>query len=411
MNIVDVAIVGAGAAGISAGLACRRQNLSSVILEASQVPGGRAKSIQIDRNSVFDLGAHWLHSPAHNPLVKLTRETGVAVSEDALTAITSFDGRRLSPLEARACDASIKLAFSAMNGSPDIAVSNFSKLAGEWSPAFDAAFEIKQGTHPSRASSLDFASYIWDGDDLPVTGGFGTVIARLAGQLPIQLASPVRKIDYSRGDRVELSGVFGSLEARHVIITVSTGVLASGAIAFQPALPPATEAAIGNLPLGSCNKIAIAFSDRGAFGSETGLQFTPYGKPSEPVEFVIFEAQSNLVVMLVHGSFGKELAEAGSQAMRSYALSALSSVFGSGAVKSAGPSHTIADWDSDPLVKGYVATALPGCASARNHLKQAVDGRLHFAGEATSSRYMGDLHGAWLEGEAAVTAIAQMLNA
>ena len=58
----DVVIVGAGAAGIGAGLALMRLGISHVILEAKQRVGGRAYSDTSSLGHLWDHGAHWLHS-------------------------------------------------------------------------------------------------------------------------------------------------------------------------------------------------------------------------------------------------------------------------------------------------------------------------------------------------------------
>lgn len=116
-----------------------------------------------------------------------------------------------------------------------------------------------------------------------------------------------------------------------------------------------------------------------------------------------------MAVGLFNGPFGKQLAEAGVLAMVDYTLERLVEIFGNDLRKALSPVHLFADWDRDPSILGYVSAALPGRADARLDLARAVDDRLFFAGEATSSQFMGDVHGAWLSGIDAADAAARVV--
>ncbi len=71
----DVAVIGAGSAGIAATRRLLRRGLTVAVVEARERVGGRAVTIGIKGHSV-DLGAHWLHAGPINPLVSLGRERG-----------------------------------------------------------------------------------------------------------------------------------------------------------------------------------------------------------------------------------------------------------------------------------------------------------------------------------------------
>ena len=60
---LDVAIIGAGAAGIAAARRIAAANRRFVLLEASDRIGGRCVTDTTIFGVPFDLGAHWIHRP------------------------------------------------------------------------------------------------------------------------------------------------------------------------------------------------------------------------------------------------------------------------------------------------------------------------------------------------------------
>ena len=76
---VDVAVIGAGAAGIAAGRClAEAKRASFVVLEARERPGGRAWTIEKD-GLPLDLGCEWLHSADRNPLAPLAESLGFSI--------------------------------------------------------------------------------------------------------------------------------------------------------------------------------------------------------------------------------------------------------------------------------------------------------------------------------------------
>ena len=82
---VDVAVIGAGAAGIGAARRLREAGAVSVlVLEARDRVGGRVHTIA-PAGFPLDRGAEWLHSADRNPLV---------ADRPAISASRSIAGRR-----------------------------------------------------------------------------------------------------------------------------------------------------------------------------------------------------------------------------------------------------------------------------------------------------------------------------
>src|SRR6266403_2317656 len=71
---VDVAISGAGAAGLGAARALKKSGLSAIVLEARDRVGGRAHTILATPDILFDVGCGWLHSADENSFVAIANE-------------------------------------------------------------------------------------------------------------------------------------------------------------------------------------------------------------------------------------------------------------------------------------------------------------------------------------------------
>ncbi|MEQ8827940.1 MAG: FAD-dependent oxidoreductase, partial [Parvibaculum sp.] len=88
-GVVDVAIVGAGAAGLAAARRVYELGLSGYLLVAKPRIGGRTHTDTETFGVAWDRGAHWLHSADVNPLTKIADELG----HPYLARPRPFDGR------------------------------------------------------------------------------------------------------------------------------------------------------------------------------------------------------------------------------------------------------------------------------------------------------------------------------
>jgi monoamine oxidase len=409
--MLDVVIIGAGAAGIAAGRRLSELGLTSMLVEAKRTVGGRASTDNDSFGVPFDRGCYWFHSPEHNPLIAHADALGICYLASGQQTRYVRDGQWLNDAEASACEEYLESCFERIEAQvrcgQDRAASELFDGSAPWYPAFEAEFTAKQGVPPHQGSTYDFARYVWTGDDLPVVGGFGTLILRLAADLPVSLSTTVSSIEL-RPDSVRLDTARGSLEARTAIVTVSTGVLLSGTIRFVPKLPDWKREAIAALPMGHCNKVALSFIRPVLDGFDNGL-VVPLRSAFEAVELVLKPGGHEMAVGLFNGPFGKELAKGGAATMADYTVERLVEIFGSDLRKAVSPVHLMADWDREPYVLGSFSAALPGRADARIDLARPIDDRLFFAGEATSLQFMGDVHGAWLSGIEAAEAAARVL--
>ena len=78
---VDVAIIGAGAAGLGAAQALKNSGLSVLALEARDRVGGRAHTIMASPDVTFDVGCGWLHSADQNAFVKIAEDLNFEINK------------------------------------------------------------------------------------------------------------------------------------------------------------------------------------------------------------------------------------------------------------------------------------------------------------------------------------------
>src|ERR1700710_1262695 len=78
---VDVAIIGAGAAGLGAAHALKDSGLSAIVLEARDRVGGRGHTIMAAPDITFDLGCGWLHSADENSFVRIAEQLNFEIDK------------------------------------------------------------------------------------------------------------------------------------------------------------------------------------------------------------------------------------------------------------------------------------------------------------------------------------------
>jgi monoamine oxidase len=248
-----------------------------------------------------------------------------------------------------------------------------------------------------------------------VREGLGTLVARQAEGVSVAARWPVERIATGGpGGSVLLDGPRGRVRARGCVVTVSTGVLAAGAIRFDPALPPEVEEAVAGLPQGLLSKVALRAAgpdrlDLPAFG-RLGRRVEHEG--DRPASWVLWPFGRDHAIGYIGGEAAWELAREGPAAAEAFARAELARFFGAARVERAfRPGAVATRWAEDPLFRGSYSHALVGHAGARAALRDAAlaDGRLRFAGEACHERYAGTVGGAWESGERAARALAEAL--
>lgn len=401
MNDVDVAIVGAGAAGLAAADRLRKHGVEALVLEARDRVGGRAHTVTTAPGFPVDLGCGWLHSADRNPWVGIARGFGLAIDETQ----PGWGGRLVRQGFSRAEEADwfrTREAFyerlEAAASEPDRPAAELLEPGNRWNEFLNAISTWANGVELDRLSAHDYHRYDDTAVNWRVREGYGALVERFGAGLPVRLSAPVRRID-SSGRVLQLETDAGTLRARALILTVPPSVIAADAIVFAPALPSAKLAAAHGLPLGVDNKLYFDLAgDWPEFGANwhvagsfartrtASYQMRPHGLP--------------LVEMFVGGRLGLELEEAGAEAMAAFARDELAQIFGS-RIRAALTPLASSAWATDPFSRGSYSAARPGHADDRAVWAAPLDERIFFAGEAASLDQFSTTHGAYLTGIAA----------
>jgi monoamine oxidase len=243
-----------------------------------------------------------------------------------------------------------------------------------------------------------------------VREGLGTLVAAYGQSLPVRLGVAATGIDWS-GEGVRVETTAGTIAARACIVTVSTGVLASGAIRFTPGLPQDKAQAIDDVPMGLLTKIALQFDgSRFGLGESDFLTYAvPDTVPAEACYFLTFPTGHDVIVGFVGGRFGWDLSREGQAAAVDFALGEFVAMMGSDARSRFRKGH-MTDWATNPLTLGAYSAARPGRHSSRAVLAQPLGERVFFAGEAVSDGYASLCSGAHLSGEAAAVDVVMALS-
>jgi monoamine oxidase len=409
---VDVAIIGAGAAGVAAARRCAGRATISLI-EASDRVGGRCLTDTATFGVPFDRGAQFLTAPDVNPLVPLARKSGLDVYPASPSQRVRIDKRYARTGEMEDYLAAIVRAGRAIAEAghrQDVAAAQaLPKDLGEWQNTVEFTVgPFTCGRDVADLSTADLARAAEHDNGLLCRQGLGTLIAKLADGLPLQLSSPVSKIDWSERNKIEIVTAKGRIYARAVIVTVSTGVLAAGRLTFDPELPKHYIDAVGKLTLGSRDRIVLDVP-----GNPLRLQAD---------ELVFEKAQSGhtaallgniygttLCTVEIGGKFGADLAAAGEPAMVAFALDWLTGLYGPD-LRKAVRKTSATRWDHDPWTLGAASAAVPGGQWARAALAEPIRDRIFFAGEATHETLWGTVGGAFASGERAADAVLKKLG-
>jgi monoamine oxidase len=352
--------------------------------------------------------------PQINPVAKLATQTGLDIYPAPPGQRVRIGRRyaRESELEeylAGLVRANTAIAEAA-RGRVDVScAAAMPKDLGDWRATLDFFLgPFGCGKDLANISAMDFARSAERDVDAFCRQGFGALLAKLADGVQVRLSTPATRISYGARGGCDVDTPRGQIEARAVIVTVSTNVLATGAIKFAPDLPKRQLDAAAKLKLGSYDHIALEIPNN-PFGLRADeLMFEKSAGPRTGALFANVSG-STLCIVDVGGAFGRDLAVKGEKEMVGFAIDWLGGLYGAD-LKNAVKRRHATRWDQEPTVLGAFSAAVPGGQPSRKILMEPLNNRIWFAGEAVHETLWGTVGGAWESGERAADAIIKTVG-
>jgi monoamine oxidase len=446
---VDVAVVGAGLAGLVAARDLLAAGLSVLVLEARDRVGGRILNHTLKGGAVVEVGGQWV-GPTQDRVLALAEELGVglyptyeegehflavngaveryggedfALPEDALADIAVTQQRleemastvpREEPwraTQAAAWDAQTLDAWLVANAKTEVGL-------GYWRTLVPALF----GADTEEISLVHFLFYCRSGgtiDRLVAThggaqesrleGGSQQLALRLADRLgdAVRLSSPVGAIRQDDGG-VEVTHDGGVVKAGRAIVALPPTL--AGRIRYSPALPPLRDQLTQQVPMGYVTKVQLAYPE--AFWRSEGLSGSVLSLDDE-VSVIFDNSQPDLscgvLLGFLEGTNARRVGKLAHTERKGLILSVFSKFFG---LRAAEPDEYVErGWAAEEWSRGcYGGRFGTGVWTGYGEALREPVGRIHWAGTETAEVCNGYMDGAVRSGERAAREVSIALE-
>jgi monoamine oxidase len=444
----DVAVLGAGLAGLVAARSLTRRGHGVVLLEARDRVGGRVLNATTADGTVVEMGGQWV-GPTQDRVLALAEELGAGLfpTYNEGDNVVLFRGRsrryrgaipRLPP-HVLADIGQAQLRLDRMARKVPLEEPWKARRSGAWDGQTVETW-LRRNVRTSLAremlrlgvravfaaeamdlSLLHFLFYSHSGGLLDrllnvaggaqesrLVGGSQILALRLAEELgaTVRLGEPVGRVEQdAEGVTVESRSL--SVRARHAIVAVPPHL--AGRIEYDPPLPPWRAQLTQRLPMGSVIKCMAVYDEpfwrqdglTGQATSDTGpAQLTFDNSPPD--------GRPGILLAFVEGLHARELARLDEKDRRSAVVECLARYFGERARTPL--EYLELDWARERWTGGcYGALLAPGVLTQFGPALRESCGRVHWGGTETASTWAGYMDGAVRSGERAAEEVAASL--
>ncbi len=421
----DVAIVGAGLAGLTAARELTKEGVRCAVLEARDRVGGRTLNQPIAGGEIVEGGGEFV-GPTQTAVVDLARELGLetfptfaegesviylgdtrmTTSDDGLDAALApgTPGAKLDelakaiPIE-RPWDAADARELDSMTVE-DWLEENAADGSGRLT--IDLGTSATLGATPRELSLLWFLFYIRSAgglrdllatkggaQDSRIAGGSQLISIRMAEELGdrVRLSSPVGAIRSWSGDSVTIEGEGFSVEAGQAIVAMMPADMQR--IEFDPALPEKRRSLIERWDASHVNfKGQLIYES--AFWREDGLNGQALSSSDPQLTFDNSPPSGTPGVLLAF--INPNVLPDGTDARQRWLGERLARYFGDKALDPIG--YVEQDWSREDWTEGCVSPLRPGVLTSVGSVLAESCGRIHWAGTETSDVWNGYMDGA-----------------
>src|SRR4051812_13903373 len=437
---VDVGVIGAGLAGLSAARKLVAEGRSVAVLEARDRVGGRTLNEPIGDGKIVEVGGQWV-GPTQHQALRLVRELGLETFPTHTKGKNLFEraGRlrryrgtipKVSPL-ALAETGLVIARINRMAGKLDPERPWAAEGAAAWDSQTFATWMRRNvrtptardlmrlgiwavwAAEPEDVSLLHVLFYIRSAgsfedlidteggaQDARVAGGTQLISIRMAEQLgdSVRLDSPVRRIEHG-GDGVVLHSASGTVRALRAIVAIPP-VLA-GRIDYEPGLPAVRDGLTQRMAQGSVVKCMAIYPE--PFWRKDGLsgQVTSADGPiSVTYDNSPPDGTPGVLLGFFEGRAARKASALSEAERREVALRCLRRWFGP---RAAEPERYVdRAWPNERWTRGCYGCFMPPGAWIENGpaLRPPI-GPIHWAGAETATVWNGYMDGAISSGERA----------
>lgn len=429
-NKYDVVIIGAGFAGLAAGLSLKKQGLKTVILEARNRVGGRTETKWLEDGTQIDLGGQWL-GPTQYRMYELAEEYDVLTFPSQLFGKGQYhyleDVHDQEPeemldlfetIDKLAEQVNLEFPHQSSNIETQDRITLASWLSMQTEDEEVAGFVGRMlaggllASDAGEVSLFQMLYYIKAGNGVQsllgakggaqqdrVVGGPQAIAEKMAEDYgSVILQQVVKEVVKKKNGYLVETRTGEQYSAAHVLIAVPPTVINSQ-ITFTPELPVWKKKTLQSILPGSASKYHAVYEQ--PFWRESGLsgqRNMSKGLIIESLDNSLVDQKKGILTFFVYGIDSIQLNKLSEEERKARLIEQLVKLYGE---QARNPEHFITqDWNEEPFTNGCFSGHFTpgGFIKYGEFLQSEVDG-MHFAGTETATIWNGYFEGAVRSGE------------